>query len=46
MEPVVIPSNVVGGLGYVNVSMDSPVSIMLRHYRLDYDGNAVEIGTE
>ncbi len=43
MEPVVIPCNVVGGFGYVSISMDSSVSFRLRHYILDENDNPVEV---
>ncbi len=43
MEPVVIPTNVTGGLGYVNVSMDTNVPIVLYHHRIDGEGNVVEV---
>ncbi len=43
MEPVVIPTNVTGGLGYVNVSMDTNIPIILYHHMLDDEGNVVEV---
>ncbi len=35
MEPVVIPSNVVGGVGFVNISMDSTIPIPIHHSMME-----------
>ncbi len=33
MEPVIIPNNIVGGIGYFSISMDTSFEIVLRHYK-------------
>ncbi len=37
MEPVVIPSNVIGGVGFVDVSMDTTVAVPIGHFIMDED---------
>ncbi len=32
MEPVIIPNNIVGGIGYFSISMDTSFDLLLRHY--------------
>ncbi len=42
MEPVIIPSNVQGGTGFVSISMDSTVPVPIHHSMMEgFDGNTM-----
>ncbi len=42
MEPVVIPNNVEGGIGFVDISMDSLIPIPVHHSMMqEFDGNTM-----
>ncbi len=41
MEPVIIPNNIVGGIGYFSISMDTSFDLLLRHYK-----NGVQVPLE
>jgi len=44
MEPVIIPTNVVGGLGFVGVSSEQSVTLLLSETYVDYDDGFYIIG--